>query len=108
MNDFSSFRFFRFSREGVECDERGLRVGDVALLAQNEKGGWAARDERDLDCDLSRAYGFPVNVHAKMAGFTAVANALQSRNLAKAQIAALLLRFPDPLPHAGAALSKSG
>jgi len=108
MNDFSSVRFFRLSPGGIECDEGGLRVGDVALLARDEKGAWAARDERDLDYDLSRAYGFPVNVRVKMAGLGAVANALQSRNIAKAQIAALLLRLPDPLPLAGAALGKSG
>jgi hypothetical protein len=108
MNDFSSVRFFRLSPGGIECDEGGLRVGDVALLARDEKGAWAARDERDLGYDLSRAYGFPVDVRAKMAGFGAVANALQSRNIAKAQIAALLLRLPDPLPLAGAALGKSG
>ena len=96
MNDFSSVRFFRLSPGGIECDEGGLRVGDVALLARDEKGAWAARDERDLDYDLSRAYGFPVNVRVKMAGLGAVANALQSRNIAKAQIAALLLRLPDP------------
>ncbi len=108
MNDFSSVRFFRLSPRGIECDEEGLRVGDVALLARDEKGAWAARDERDLGYDLSRVYGFPVDVRAKMAGFGAVANALQSRNIAKAQIAALLLRLPDPLPLAGAALGKSG
>ena len=99
MSDFSSVRFFRLSPGGVECDEGGLRVGDVALLA---------RDVRDLGCDLSRVYGFPLDVRAKMVGFGAVANALQSRNIAKAQIAALLLRLPDPLPLAGAALGKSG
>jgi hypothetical protein len=107
LNDFSSVRFFRLSSGGIECDEGGLRVGDVALLTRDEKGAWAARDERDLDCDLSRAYGFPVEVRAKMAGFATVANALQSRNIAKAQIAALLLRLPDPLPFASAALDKS-
>lgn len=82
MNDFSSVRFFRLSPGGIECDEGGLRVGDVALLARDEKGAWAARDERDLDRDLSRAYGFPVDVRAKMAGLAGVANALQRRNLA--------------------------
>jgi len=46
-----------------------------------------------------------VDVRAKMAGFATVANALQGRNIAKAQIAALLLRLPDPLSLAGAALS---
>jgi hypothetical protein len=106
MNDLSSVRSFRLSRGGIECDEQGLRVGDVALLARDQQGAWAARNERELSSDVSRVYGFPVDVAAKMAGFGAVAKALQDRNIAKAQIAALLLRLPDPL--AGAALSKSG
>jgi Restriction endonuclease fold toxin 5 len=82
-------------------------VGDVALLARNEKGAWATRDERDLGRDLSRVYGLSVDVGAKMAGLSVVANALQNRNVAKAQTAALLLRFPNPLPLAGAALGKA-
>src|SRR5580658_1166284 len=43
-----------------------------------------------------------------MAGLARVANALQDRNIAKAQIGALLLRLPEPPPPAGAALGKSG
>ena len=97
MNDFASLRFFRLSRHGIECDEDGLRVGGVALLARDAKGVWAARNERDLGRDLSRAYGFAVDVKPKLNGFAAVANALQSQNIAKAQIAALLLQLPDPL-----------
>jgi hypothetical protein len=108
MNDFSSVRFFRLSPGRVQCDDGGLRVGDVALLARDASGAWAARDERDVARDLSRVYGFPVDVRAKMAGFGAVANALQRRNIAKAQVAALLLRLPDPLPLAGDAMGKSG
>jgi Restriction endonuclease fold toxin 5 len=49
-----------------------------------------------------------VDVRAKMAGLARVANALQDRNIAKAQIGALLLRLPEPPPPAGAALGKSG
>jgi Restriction endonuclease fold toxin 5 len=108
MNDFSPVRFFRLSPGGIECDEEGLRIGDVPLLARDEKGAWAARDEHDLDSDLSRLYGFPVNVRTKIAGFGAVANALRSRNVAKAQIATLLLRLPEPPPFAAAALGKLG
>jgi hypothetical protein len=107
MNDFSCVRMYRLSPGGIECDERGLRVGDVALLAPDEKGVWAARDERDLGGDLSRVYGFPVDVRAKLSGFATVASALQSRDIAKAQIAALLLRLPDPPPPAAVALNKS-
>jgi hypothetical protein len=107
MQDLPAARSFRLSRGGIECDEQGLRVGDLALLTHDEKGVWAARDERDLDCDLSRVYGFPVATRAKMVGFGAVANALQDRNIAKAQIATLLLQLPEPLSRTDAALAKS-
>jgi hypothetical protein len=107
MHDLPAVRSFRLSRGGIECDEQGLRVGDRALLTRDKEGVWAARDERDLDCDLSRVYGFPVAIRAKMAGFGAVAKALQNGNIAKAQIAALLLQLPDPLSRTDVALAKS-
>jgi len=62
---FPPVRFFRFSPGGVECDKDGLRLGDVALLAFEAKGGWTLRDDIELANDLSRIYGFPVDVGAK-------------------------------------------
>jgi hypothetical protein len=108
MNDLSTVRVFRLSPGGIECDGRGLRVGGVALLARDEKGAWAARHGRDLDRDLSWVYGLPIEARAKMVGLATVANALQSGDIAKAQIAALLLRLPEPLRPAAAELGKSG
>jgi Restriction endonuclease fold toxin 5 len=107
MLDLPSVRTFRLSRGGVECDEQGLRVGDLALLARDDRGAWKARDERDLGYDLSHVYGFQVDARAKMAGFGVVAKSLQDGNLAKAQIAALLLQLPDPPARTDAALGKS-
>ena len=83
-------------------------MGDIALLARNANGVWNLRDECELDRELSRAYGFPVDVRRKRAGLATVANALQDRNLAKAQIAALLLQLPDPPLAKGDALAKMG
>ena len=96
MIQFPPVRFFRFSPSGVECDKDGLRLGGVALLAFEAKGGWTLRDDIELANDLSRIYGFPVDVGAKRGGLAVVATALQSGNVAKAQVAALLLRFPEP------------
>jgi hypothetical protein len=107
MANFSPIRFFRLSSGGLECDVGGLRLGDAALLARDARGIWAARNERDISRDLSRVYGCPVDVRTKMAGVGAVATALQSGDVAKAQITALLLRLPDPLPLSGAALDKT-
>jgi hypothetical protein len=107
MLDPPAVRTFRLSRGGIECDEQGLRVGGRALLARNKRGAWKARDERDLGHDLSHVYGFRVDARAKMAGFGVVANSLQDGNLAKAQIAALLLQLPNPPARTDAALGKS-
>jgi hypothetical protein len=93
---FPPVRFFRLSPGGVECDKDGLRVGDVALLGFEAKGGWTLRDDIELANDLSRIYGFPVDVGSKRGGLAVVAAALQSGNVAKAQVAALLLRLPEP------------
>jgi hypothetical protein len=107
MLDLPAVRTFRLSRGGIECDEQGLRVGGRALLARDERGAWKARDERDLGRDLSHVYGIRVDARAKMAGFGVVANALQDGNLVKAQVAALLLRLPDPPSRTDTALGKS-
>jgi hypothetical protein len=107
MLDLPFVRTFRLSRGGIECDEQGLRIGGLALLARDGRGAWKTRDECDLGHDLSHVYGFRVDARAKMAGFGVVAKALQDGNLAKAQIAALPLRLPDPLSRADATLAKS-
>ena len=107
MLDLPSVRTYRLSRGGVECDEQGLRLGGLPLLARDGRGAWKARDERELGRDLSHVYGFRVAAGAKMAGFGVVAKSLQDGNLVKAQVAALLLRLPDPPSRTDAALGKS-
>ena len=97
MNQFPGVRFFRLFPGGIECDKDGLRVGDVTLLALNANSGWTLRDDRDVAIDLSRLYGFPVDIGSKRAGLTVVAAALQSGDIAKAQIAALHLQLPEPI-----------
>ncbi len=102
VNHFPVVRFFRLSPGGVECDKEGLRVGDVTLLALNANGGWTPRADGDLAIDLSRLYGFPVDIGSKRAGLTVVAAALQSGDIAKAQIAALHLQLPEPITNRSA------
>jgi len=99
MDDLSFARRFRLRPGGIECDPDGLRVGGVALLARDTKGALMRRDERDLGRELSKRYGFPVEIERKRRGVDAVAAALAKGELARAQIAALLLRLPDPPPY---------
>ena len=101
MDGSSIARCFRLRPGEIECDAEGLRVGGVALLARDAAGAWRRRDARDLGRALSKRYGFPVAVECKQGGVDAVAAALTSGDLARAQIAALLLRLPDPPPSSG-------
>jgi hypothetical protein len=75
-------------------------VGDVPLLervpdAQGAKP-WRPRPTAELNHDLSRCYGLPIEVEPKAGGLTSVAQALGRGDLAHAQMVVLHLRFPDP------------
>ena len=101
MDDLSFARHFRLRPGGVECDAEGLRIGGVALLARDAKGAWGRHDERDLSRELSKRYGFPLDIERKRKGVDVVAAALANGELARAQIAALLLQLPDPPTSSG-------
>jgi hypothetical protein len=102
VGDLSFARCFGLRPGGIECDANGLRVGGVALLARDAHGAWTTRDERDLDGEHSKRYGLPLDIGRKRGGVGAVAAALTKGELARAQIAALLLRLPDPPASASA------
>ncbi len=101
MDDLSFARHFRLRPGGVEYDAEGLRIGGVALLARDAKGAWGRHDERDLSRELSKRYGFPLDIERKRKGVDVVAAALANGELARAQIAALLLQLPDPPTSSG-------
>jgi hypothetical protein len=100
MGKFPISRFFRLNVDGVRCDERGLFVGGAPMLEHSARPGgregWTPRPAAELNCDLEACYDFPVDASAKQGGLAVVARALERDDLALAQIAALLLRFPDP------------
>ena len=100
MGGFPISRFFRLHVDGVRCDERGLFVGGAPALRRSlrleGREGWAPRPPAELNRDLSACYGFPVDASTKRSGLAIVARALERGDLALAQIAALLLQFPDP------------
>jgi hypothetical protein len=92
-------REFRLTGEGVACSVHGLAIGGVALLARSASrpsARWSVRPLADLDTELSARYGLAVDVSSKVAGIEVVARALDKGDIALAQIAALLLQFPDP------------
>jgi len=96
-------RYFRLADRaggGVCCNSRGLFVGETALLERADTSDghadWRPRPLAELNRDLARAYGLPVEFAAKAGGLAAVARALGRGDLAYAQIATLLLQIPDP------------
>lgn len=100
MLDAAISRTFRLRPGGVWCDEGGLSLGGVPLLNSfsdlRVKTSWRTLPASELDAAMSRAYGMPVRAHEKTRGLKVVADALNNRELARAQIAAVLLRLPDP------------
>jgi hypothetical protein len=100
MSAFPIERFFRLSESGTRCSKAGLFVGPVAMLERsnqrNGKAAWSPRPLDELERDLQALYGLPIDASAKRGGLATVAKGLTSGDLALAQVAAVLLRFPDP------------
>ena len=96
-------REFRLSppgkREGVSCDEDGAFVGAIPLLkrsAANGKDYWQPIDAEQLSAEFSSEFGLPVDMSRKMGGLKTIAKALNTGDVARAQIATVLLGIPDP------------
>ncbi len=85
---------------GVSCSENGVFVGAVPLLEQGrglrEADQWQPRPVSDLNRDLSKCYGLPVEFSLKIDGLGAIARALGRGDVIHAQIATLHLEIPDP------------
>ena len=87
-------REFRLSppgkREGVSCDEDGAFVGAIPLLkrsAANGKDYWQPIDAEQLSAEFSSEFGLPVDMSRKMGGLKTIAKALNTGDVARAQIA---------------------
>src|SRR5579872_4276038 len=88
---------YRLASGAVECDDRGLFIGGVALFKRLDTGaGFEPLAIETISGELSRRYGAPIDARAKLRGFEFVASCLGRGELTLAQIGALLLRFPDP------------
>lgn len=85
---------------GICCGEEGLWIDDTPLLERVAdaagRSSWRPRLAPELNNDLSRSYGLPVEIGGKLAGLAAVARALTSGDVVHAQMVALQLRLPDP------------
>lgn len=86
-------------RGGVSCDADGAFVGAIPILKRLQKDGreaWHLRDCEELSEELYTQYGLPIDISSKTGGLTAIANALNDGDVARAQIATILLAIPDP------------
>lgn len=89
-------RIFRFRAGGVECDGHGPRVANFPLLVRDGPTGWRPRPAAELASALTSIFGIPIDVSSKLQGLATVAGALNENDIARAQIATLLLKLPDP------------
>jgi hypothetical protein len=96
-------RHFSLSVEttrGVFCGKECLFVGGVPLLERrrNSSGAdeWQPRPAADLNRELHKHYGVPIEFERKRDGLGAVCRALNRGDLIHAQIATLHLQIPEP------------
>jgi len=95
------FRLSPRGKGGVSCDAEGALVGCIPVLKRLRKNGkdiWQPRDCDELSGEIAKQYGLPIDMSAKTSGLRAIANALNAGNIARAQIATVLLGIPDPQP----------
>jgi hypothetical protein len=80
--------------------EKRVFIGGIPLLEQDHGAGnrWRPRATSDLNRDLSRRYGLPVEFDRKIDALGAVAAALGRGDLIHAQITTLHLEIPAPPP----------
>ncbi len=85
---------------GISCGKDGAFVGEVPLLERpddpNGSEQWQPRRVADLNRDLGKRYGLPVEFNTKIADLAAIARALERGDLFHAQIATLHLQIPAP------------
>lgn len=84
---------------GRSCDANGAFVGHIPLLKRSIIDGrerWGARECAELSKEIGGNFGLPIDMSSKMGGVRAIANALNEGNVARAQIATVLLGIPDP------------
>ena len=84
---------------GVSCDADGAFVGAIPILNRLRRDGkdeWHLRDCAQLSKQISVHYGLPIDMSSKTGGLRAIANALNDGDVARAQIATVLLGIPDP------------
>src|SRR5580658_9066553 len=95
---------------GLSCDANGAFVGDIPLLKRSlidRRERWEPRDCAELSKAIGANFGLPIEMSSKMGGVRAISNALNDGDVARAQIATVLLGIPGPPSLAKTARSRS-
>src|SRR5215469_12766209 len=100
VDDDPRIRVFRLKpteqRTGISCDETGVFVDGVPLLVRHRdidgQQVWEPLSLPKLNAIMTRLYGLPLDMSVKIGGLSAIANALNKRNISLAMIATLHLR----------------
>jgi len=79
---------------GLACTEQGLLLGRTALIERRDER-FVVREQSELECLFSLAYGREATAQRLMPGLATVASALNADDQALARIAAVHLRIPD-------------
>ncbi len=96
-------RFFKLSlpvgQSGLSCDATGAFIEDIPLLKREGEDGsdsaWIARSTDELSEEIGARYGLPVDLSSRVEGLDAIARALNTGEVARAQMATVLLAFPE-------------
>jgi hypothetical protein len=79
---------------GLACTEQGLVLGRTPLIERRD-GRFVVREQSELECLFSLAYGREATAQRLMSGLATVASALNADDQGLARIAAVHLRIPD-------------
>lgn len=96
-------RFFGLSspaaKSGLSCDADGAFIDDIPLLKSvTPNGQWIPRSCDEISNEISSRYGLPIDLSSRAGGLDVIARALNAGDVARAQIAAVLLAIPEPPP----------
>lgn len=87
---------------GIFCSESGVFVGAIPLLERSLGSGPGGQDQwqtcpvSDINHELSKCYGLPIEFDRKLSGLQVVARALSRGDVIHAQIATVHLEIPTP------------
>jgi hypothetical protein len=84
------------SGRGLRCDGEGLFLGSNALLQRDAIGNFEARTASDLRKTFVGTYGNDAIWDGRIRSVKVVADALNNGDMARAMMAAVLMRLPDP------------